>query len=72
MAIVAGAPVLRCGGLLITALAFLPDWFQSIYSKIHVHESELGDFLPGCGGAALRPAATPARAAGGISMRAGR
>jgi predicted amidohydrolase len=46
MTIVAGAPVSNY----IAALAFRPDGTTSIYTKIHVHESELHVFAPGSGG----------------------
>jgi predicted amidohydrolase len=49
MTIVAGAPVLNY----IAALAFRPDGTTSIYTKVHVHESELHVFAPGSGGADL-------------------
>lgn len=46
MTIVAGAPVLNY----IAALAFRPDGTTSLYTKVHVHESELHVFAPGSGG----------------------
>ncbi|MCC6538989.1 MAG: carbon-nitrogen hydrolase family protein, partial [Bryobacterales bacterium] len=50
IAIVAGAPV-RTGALLhIASLAFLPDGAVSVYTKQHVHASELPVFAPGAGG----------------------
>jgi predicted amidohydrolase len=54
MTIVAGAPVLTDNGELhVAALALRPDGSVSTYAKVHVHESELGVFTPGPGGATL-------------------
>ncbi len=53
--IAAGAPVPgEHGDLHIAALCFLPDGAVTTYTKVHVHESELGVFTFGHGGAALR------------------
>ena len=54
MTVVAGAPVLNDNDELhIAALAFRPDGSVSTYTKVHVHQSELGVFTPGPGGSAL-------------------
>lgn len=54
MTVVAGAPVLNDNDdLLIAALIFRPDGSVSTYSKVHVHQSELGVFTPGAGGPLL-------------------
>jgi predicted amidohydrolase len=54
MTVVAGAPVLNDNDELhIAALALRPDGSVSTYTKVHVHESELGVFTPGPGGPAL-------------------
>jgi predicted amidohydrolase len=49
MTIVAGAPVSDY----IAALAFRPDGTTLVYTKVHVHESELHVFKPGSGGSDL-------------------
>lgn len=51
MTIVAGAPVPNGDGdLHIGALRFHPDRSVSLYTKVHVHESEFVSFVPGTGG----------------------
>ena len=54
MTVVVGAPVMNDGALHIAALTLLPDGSVSVYTKVHVHESELGVFTPGPGGSMLQ------------------
>ncbi|MBM3794575.1 MAG: carbon-nitrogen hydrolase family protein [Acidobacteria bacterium] len=64
MIIVAGSPIFQ-HGLHIGSLAFLPDGAVSVYTKQHVHASELQVFAPGAGGEDLmggEPAQRVARA----------
>ncbi|MGA2136474.1 MAG: carbon-nitrogen hydrolase family protein [Bryobacteraceae bacterium] len=55
MTIVAGAPLLNDQGQMhIAAFAFLPDGSAAVYTKEHVHSSEMGVFTSGPGGPELR------------------
>jgi predicted amidohydrolase len=59
MTVVAGAPLLNDSNELhIGALVFRPDGSVLTYTKVHVHESELGVFTPGPGGPAVAVGAT--------------